>query len=360
MDLKQILRSDHALASAARRLRGEPDASFPVLVAKIKLTWRCNLRCGFCAIPEQGAAMGRSGEPLTRGLVVESLARLADQGLRKVHFSGGEVLLRDDIEDLLKAVGGMGLQVNLTTNGTLLDKDTARFLVEHRVDTVSVSIDGPNRKEHDRIRGLEGAWQRAWKGIERLRERRRIKGRGPTIAVNTVVTRRNIDRLPELYAILDERGVDRWRLLPVRTDIRKMRPTAEQWTRLSTFLPGWRPKLDRRLLDLGLAGSPKLAAKGLYAGKEVAAKGCFAPWFSLFVDADGSCFPCCTGRSGMPSFGNLVKRSADLLLRSDVRKKICSRMAKGEIFRICRSCDEFLKENDDFIVAVKAMKEEGE
>ncbi len=60
-------------------------------------------------------------------MVARVLTDLRRQGLRKVHFSGGEVLLRPDLETIIRQAVDLGLQVNITTNGTLLEKEQAAF-----------------------------------------------------------------------------------------------------------------------------------------------------------------------------------------------------------------------------------------
>lgn len=345
MDLEKLL-EEPDLAAMAGRIRKDPDAPFPFLVAKVKLTWRCNLRCRVCALwrlPED-----RSSPPLCTEKVGELLSRLNELGLRKVHFSGGEVLLRDDFPIILEKARELELQVNLTTNGTLLDKETARQLIAHRVHTAAFSIDGATEKKHDAMRGVEGAWRKTWKGIERLRARKEAKGRGPVLAVNTVVTRKNIERLPEMYELLKSRGIDSWRLLPVRTQDSKLRPNADQWADLASAWEDWKPMLTRQLAGWRSIRNARRAAKGKYAGITFEDHPCFAPWFNIFIDADGAVYPCCTGRYKMPAYGNVLESPLDEIISSINRREICASMASGHEFEVCRSCDEFLEENEIF------------
>ena len=345
MDLGKLIASDKGLRTRTCRLTVDPEIDFPVLMAKIKLTWRCNLKCRICSLWREGALV-KGKDPLSVALVQNTLEILAGLGLKKVHFSGGEVLLRDDFKEIADRAVELGLQVNLTTNGTLLDKETARFLVDGRVHTVAFSVDDPVEKKHDEVRGVSGAWRMTWKGIERLKTRKKTKGRGPVLAVNTVVTRRNIERLGRLYEILMENGIESWRLLPVRTGDKKLRPRPEQWAALSRESSSWQPLLLRRPADVSNAPTARLAAKGMYAGRSFERNICYAPWFNLFIDADGSVFSCCTGRQAMPVYGNILELPLEKILSSPVRREIRSSMASGHEFRICRSCDEFLEENE--------------
>ena len=135
-----------------------------VRCAKIKLTPRCNLRCVFCnywKMPPQPEL------PVSRWRDV--IAELAEMGCAKIHFSGGEPLLLDGLHDILAHTEGLGIRANMTTNATLIrDGDAARRLLQTGVRSVSVSIDSPHRKDHDRLRGSEGALKRTLRGLERL------------------------------------------------------------------------------------------------------------------------------------------------------------------------------------------------
>lgn len=343
MDVRRILNENQNIPEMVRNIARFPDEAFPTLTAKIKLTWRCNLRCRFCGLWRNAEAAGGK-DAITLELVKSILSVLAGRGLRKIHFSGGEVTLREDLEEIVRFACDLGLQVNLTTNGTLVDKRIARFLVEHRIHTVVFSVDEARPRRHDVLRGASGAWKRTWKGIERLQARREAKGRGPKIAVNTVVTRHNIDHLSYLFEMLKDRGIDSWRLLPVRTADPEMRPTEEQWARLGPRIVRWTPLVGRKILDLTCRGNPELAAKGLYADLGEALT-CLAPWFSVFVDADGNVLPCCTGRKRIPAYGNVTRRPLEAILSSRIRRELCASFASGRLFEVCRSCDEFLQEN---------------
>jgi MoaA/NifB/PqqE/SkfB family radical SAM enzyme len=346
MHIADIFSKEKGLREKARLIRAEPDTVFPVLSAKLKLTWRCNLRCELCSIWQKPAERGLSHDDLQPELVEQIISALHKRGLRKVHFSGGEVLLLKSFPRLVAFARGLDLQVNLTTNGTLLDKDLARFLVESRVHAVTVSIDSGDEAQHDKMRGMKGAWKLAWRGLENLRERAGKKGRGPTLAVNTIVTRQNVPNLDALFGLLKERGVDRWRLLPVDTPLKKPRPTEAQWRELRRrFETDWQPLLSRLPIDWTSDRSAALAGKGKYAGEFYQDTVCFSPWFNLFIDADGMTYPCCMGKGSLPAYGNVLATSLPELLAGRRRREICYSMASGHLFPICKCCDDFLEEN---------------
>ncbi|MBN1671681.1 MAG: radical SAM protein [Kiritimatiellae bacterium] len=348
MHLPSLFTQNPDLAAKARGLLSEPDTPFPILSAKIKLTWRCNLRCRVCTVWRKPAARSAAGDALGLETVRHLLVTLQRQGLRKIHFSGGEVFVRPDFADILAFAHRLGLQINLTTNGTLIDKEAARRLVRTRVHSVTVSIDSPDEAQHDEMRGRKGAWRATWRGVRRLQRRRAEKGRGPHIAVNTVVTRANVAGMGRLHHLLAGSGIDSWLMLPVDTEQKKLRPTEAQWRALAEQWEAWRPLLRRPPIDWSSERSAARAGKGKYAGVYYGERGCFAPWFNLFVDADGSVYPCCMGKGDMRPYGNLLQEPVERLLDGTGRRELRCSMAGGHVFPVCERCDDFLEENGAF------------
>lgn len=94
------------------------------------------------------------------------------------------------------------------TNATLVDGEAARALYDAGLSTVTVSMDGLE-DSHDRFRGAPGALKRMEKGLNALVEHAPDAARVDAI---TVVNKRNIAELPELYCRLADSGVRSWRI----------------------------------------------------------------------------------------------------------------------------------------------------
>jgi cyclic pyranopterin phosphate synthase len=113
---------------------------------RISVTDRCNFRCVYC-MPRE--VFGRDFAFLERArlLTFEEIARLArvfvrDFGVEKVRLTGGEPLLRRDLERLVGMLSGIGLKdLTLTTNGSLLTRAKARALRDAGLQRLTVSLD---------------------------------------------------------------------------------------------------------------------------------------------------------------------------------------------------------------------------
>ena len=107
------------------------------------LTHRCNFRCTYCAIPDAADA------EMTTAEFCAAIDQLADAGMARASFSGGEALLRPDAIEIIGHARRRGLTTSLNTNGWLTEPlldDLARVL-----DMLVLSLDGPER-EHDALR----------------------------------------------------------------------------------------------------------------------------------------------------------------------------------------------------------------
>ena len=128
---------------------------------RISLTGRCNLRCIYChAEGEQGG-----GSEITPAEVAQIARVAAGHGVDRIKFSGGEPLLRRDLEDIIRGLPPLR-DVSLTTNGTLLAK-RARSLKESGLGRANVSLDSLSKERFDFItRSVDGQFVRVLDGID--------------------------------------------------------------------------------------------------------------------------------------------------------------------------------------------------
>jgi cyclic pyranopterin phosphate synthase len=120
--------------------------SRPLRDLRISITDRCNFRCVYC-MPRE--VFGRDFPFLERAqlLTFEELARLARifvaLGVEKIRLTGGEPLLRRDVETLIVMLASIdGLHdLTLTTNGALLTREKARALADAGLKRITISLD---------------------------------------------------------------------------------------------------------------------------------------------------------------------------------------------------------------------------
>jgi cyclic pyranopterin phosphate synthase len=111
---------------------------------RISVTDRCNFRCNYC-MPKELFGRDHPFLPREELLTFEEITRLTrifnDLGVRKVRLTGGEPLLRKEVEHLVESLAQIpGLELSMTTNGSLLPRK-AQLLKESGLDRVSISLD---------------------------------------------------------------------------------------------------------------------------------------------------------------------------------------------------------------------------
>jgi len=341
MDIARVLQNAPDVVAQLADVEREPLPDTPILSAKIKLLWRCNLSCVFCTLPSAGAVMPTD-------TVLNILAMLRRRGLLKIHYSGGEVFLHPDIFTILEASCQAGLQVNLTTNGTLLDRAAVKRLVQIGVHSVSVSLDAADAALHDALRGSKGAFKATRRALELLANHGK---KHPKLRVNTVVTADNAHQLDAIHALLANISpAIHWKLIPVDTERQKLRlnhamiahivEQAAAWTLLDES-----PFSREQLAEASFERDQQALSKGNYGKRYYDAHRCYMAWLHLFIDPAGFVYPCCMSRGRMAALGNLTSATLDEILDGAACRAFRMAMASQHRLEMCRACDDFIREN---------------
>ena len=164
----------------------------PLRDLRISVTDRCNFRCSYC-MPKEVFDKQYSFLPHSSLLSFEEIARVARlfvaHGVRKIRLTGGEPLLRKNIEVLigmlaaLRTPEGTPLDLTLTTNGSLLERK-AQALKDAGLNRITVSLDALDDVVFRRMNDADFPVHEVLAGIEAARR----VGLGP-IKVNMVVKR---------------------------------------------------------------------------------------------------------------------------------------------------------------------------
>jgi len=135
---------------------------------RIQVTDRCNFKCDFC-MPAQPVWLDRS-EILTFEEIVRTARVLAVMGVEKIRLSGGEPLVRRDVQRLIRLlVGIQGIRnVSLTTNGSML-KTMAAELKESGLAGVTVSLHSLRLERYESITGVRDMLPKVLAGMEEAR-----------------------------------------------------------------------------------------------------------------------------------------------------------------------------------------------
>lgn len=263
---------------------------FPFSVMII-LTTRCNYRCSYCRSYERAVP-----DP-PKDAIVALIHSVAKMGAWRVLFSGGEALLRPDIGEILGEARRAGLKVGLVSNGLLVPE---RVHLLKDVNYVSLSVDGP--KEVSDVNRSPGAFEGVMAACAVL------KANDINVKINAVLSKysatpQNVLFILDLMRRLGIQGsFSIVQDIPgVSGDTSGIRAEEEAYrASLKALLDAYDPRLitDFRSSIEFVLGWPDYS-RLIVDGTEAIRFGvrnyprCRAGEYAVYIDADGSLYPCC-------------------------------------------------------------------
>jgi MoaA/NifB/PqqE/SkfB family radical SAM enzyme len=164
------------------------------------VTYKCQCECVHCSA-------GRHHREDISELSTLEAKRVIDEsqdlGISIIAFTGGEPLMRRDIFELIAYVNKRKAVPLLFTNGEFLTEENANRLAKAGLYSIFVSIDSPYPEEHDALRNKQGLFNKALKGIERMRKR------GVLVGISSYATRSATEKgmYKKIYKLARERNL---------------------------------------------------------------------------------------------------------------------------------------------------------
>lgn len=186
---------------AAQRAPVAPKLGEPTTLLA-ELTYRCPLHCPYCSNPLE---ISRAGAELTTAEWKRAFTQARELGVLQLGLSGGEPLVRKDLEELVAHAREEGLYTTLVTSALGLTRQRAERLKAAGIDHVQISFQDTDQANADRIAGIK-------LGRQKQEAAALVKQLDLAFSVNVVLHRGNLDRLPEIIAFAAEAGADRLEL----------------------------------------------------------------------------------------------------------------------------------------------------
>ncbi|HOY33504.1 MAG TPA: pyrroloquinoline quinone biosynthesis protein PqqE [Piscinibacter sp.] len=256
----------------------------PPLWLLAELTYRCPLHCVFCYNPVDYATQP---DELSTEDWMRVLREGRELGAVQCGLSGGEPLLRDDLEEIVAEAHRLGYYTNLLTSGVGLTAERAGALKAAGLDHVQLSFQDSTREMNDFLSHT--------KTFElKNRVAKIIKDQGWPMVMNVVIHRLNIDHIDRIIGMAAELGAEYIELANTQyyswafVNRAQLLPTHEQLKRAEAVTDAWRQKLGDRMRIF-------FVAPDYHEGK---AKKCVNGWGSMFltVAPDGTALPCHTAK----------------------------------------------------------------
>ena len=246
----------------------------------------CNLRCAFCDLWDRPDRVDRD----TLRPVLEDAVKI---GTKVLVITGGEPMMHKQLWGIVADAKALGLSVNITTNGTLLDRHWDA-MVASGVDSLSFSLDGLGAT-HDRLRGKEGCFEQTVAALARTR------AHGLPASVYFTATRDNVGELLDVWKLAREHGA-RFDFWPVNDapELAMTTPAARSaWQHAIETIAAVDPEVASKAAYL-------LAGTDYHAGQTVPVR-CLGLVDQFGVKYTGEFIPCCVWEGDGLVLGNVFE-----------------------------------------------------
>ncbi|WP_370873294.1 pyrroloquinoline quinone biosynthesis protein PqqE [Hydrogenophaga sp.] len=315
------------VSEALSLLAAKTHPAGPPLWLLAELTYQCPLHCVFCYNPTQHA---RIRNELTTAQWVDVMRQARKLGAAQLGFSGGEPLVRDDLEELVQEAHALGYYTNLITSGVGLTEARAQRLKDAGLDHVQLSFQDSTRELNDFLSHT--------KTFElKQKVARLIKAHDWPMVMNCVLHRHNLPHVGQIIEMalaldaeyLELANTQYYGWAWVNRD--HLMPTHDQLIEAEAVVNRYRETIGKRCKILFVVPD--------YF--EERPKACMNGWGSVFLSVapDGVAMPCHNARD-LP--GLRLPNVRDMALADIWQKSQAFNAFRGEDWMKppCRTCDE--------------------
>jgi MoaA/NifB/PqqE/SkfB family radical SAM enzyme len=321
----------------------------------LDLTNRCNQKCTFCwqRSHEKMGLLDLKNELSDKKLlsIIDEAAALEVKDW--LISGGGEPMLRTKLcVNIMKKIKSYGMFGDIITNGTFLNDENIKELVNVGWDRIRFSLNADNKEIHDSLTQLEGSFDKVIENARLINKYKKIyKKDVPELGFNTVITSKNYMRIPALIKLLKKLGgnlINFQTLILYEKSSKEYGLTKEQQKDLKRYISKG-IKLARRYRihtnlsnysDSELVKSSNEVAKMDTLMKKEKKEGflnthCYEPWYLMTIRANGIVGSCrLFGDSGV----TLHNKSLKDVWFGEYFKKARKKQVSLEIPDFCKNC----------------------
>ena len=245
-----------------------------------ELTYRCPLQCPYCSNPVE---IAKYKNELSTDDWIRVMQQARKMGATQLGFSGGEPLVRKDLEDLIKEARRLGYYTNLITSGVGMDEARIVAFKEAGLDHIQISFQASNEELNNYIGGSK-SFQHKYE-MARL-----VKKYEYPMVLNIVLHRKNIEQIKDILDMTVDLNADYVELASTqyygwsRVNVDQLLPTKEQLKNAESIAREYQEKMRDKM-------------KIIYVIPdyfENRPKKCMNGWGNIFltIAPDGSALPC--------------------------------------------------------------------
>jgi pyrroloquinoline quinone biosynthesis protein E len=304
----------------------------PPLWLLAELTYDCPLHCPYCSNPTD---LGDTKDELNTQQWLDVFTQARAMGAVQLGFSGGEPLLRKDLEQMVKHSRELGFYTNLITSGIGLTEKRIAKLKVAGLDHIQISFQGADPEMNDIIAGRGNAFEQKFKMAQSVKEQ------GYPMVLNFVISKQNISQVEDIMRLSCLLKADYVELATAQyygwafANRDHLLPSQKQMVDAEKIVNEFRDKQNGK--------GPKFffITPDYFEDRP---KACMNGWGSTFltIAPDGSALPCHSAKMLPLKFPNVKNKSISHIWQQD----FAFNRFRGDSWmpEPCQSCDE--KEKD--------------
>jgi len=320
------------------------------LFMEIWPTSSCNLACLFCRGSFESIKKEKEFElNKTLKLVREAISF----GVQKFFISGGEggepFMRKKFTLSLMKLIKKRCRKGFVITNGTLIDKKTAKKIVVMKWDEIVLSIDGHNSKIHNYLRGKSGVFDKSISAARFLTSwKETLKSTSPRLIVQMVLTKKNYMNLEKMIELCNFIGCDEFWIQPLmvvnlqstefkleKNQIKELKMIIQRAKKIANKY-GIQTNIENFAKNKFIENSNeiyKILLEDSEEGKFLDIP-CYEPWYRLTLTSEGKIGPCASLAKKMGIGTNSIKKAWISKPFQNIRSQIFNK----NLSETCKTC----------------------
>lgn len=296
-----------------------------------ELTYRCPLQCPYCSNPVE---IAKYKQEISTEDWIRVMRQARKMGATQLGFSGGEPLVRTDLEELITEARALGFYTNLITSGVGMDEERVKNFKEAGLDHIQISFQASNEELNNYLGGTK-TFQ------HKIDMAHIVKQYDYPMVLNIVLHRQNIDQISDILDMTVELNADYVELASTqyygwsRINIDHLLPTREQLEKAEKVAMAYQQKVKDKMKVI-------YVIPDYYENRP---KKCMNGWGNIFltIAPDGTALPChAAGQLPNLTFPNVCDHSIEWIWNDSPDFNMFRGM--DWMKEPCRSCPE--KEKD--------------
>jgi MoaA/NifB/PqqE/SkfB family radical SAM enzyme len=329
---------------------------------RLSPTNNCNLACLPCV--SRGRPLFQPEEELTKEEYLHLIKDAASLGAKRFDIcGGGEPFMRTEfILAIMEKIKKLGMKGSISTNGTLLNKEIIEKIVRIRWDEIRFSVNGPNQKIDDYLRGVKGAFKKSTEAIKTFAYfKGKLNQKNPQIILMPILTSLNYNKLCEFVELAHSLEVDALIFQPFMSETppdprglsekirkkisRRLMLKGGQRKRLQSYLEKAKKLAEKYNLHnnfdfIGMNEVKKATDELIYSDSKKYDKNpmlkipCFVPWWLIDINTNGEVGAC----SGIQIRESIREKSLKEIWLGKNFEEFRKALVIGRIPESCKIC----------------------